>query len=167
MRRRRARVLISVLLVAGGLGNPAWAAASSRAGSARPAASDAGPQPAQGDNDADYTCTFLTKGDNVHYSGTDVSGHGWWVNVDCPASLKATVTVWIQEYYSDNSWHTKGTAKATVYAGGGGGRRATARATCTSHYSVSWRTIIDVDLVGVSDSNNIVITAPQTLSCAR
>jgi hypothetical protein len=31
---------------------------------------------------------------------------------------------------------------------------------------VSWRTIIDVDLVGSSDSNNVWITPTQNLNCS-
>jgi hypothetical protein len=116
----------------------------------------------------DYTCFFYTDGDPVHYSATpgDVSGHGWWINEDCPAGTKAKVTVKLQEWYDDGTWHTKNTGSKTVYAGGGSANRATARATCAQSVGdYYWRTVVDVDLVGITDSANVYITPYQPLTC--
>lgn len=41
-------------------------------------------------------CVFYTRGDYVHVSWPDASGHGWWVNGNCPATW-AVVTVTLQE----------------------------------------------------------------------
>lgn len=116
---------------------------------------------------ADYYCVFITRYDEVHHpAGTDyVSGHGWWDNVDCPAGTKAKVTTWIQEYYSDGSWRTKDTGDKTVYSGGGSANRSNARRTCQGSATVSWRSEVDVDLVGISDSNNIGRSPTVNLPC--
>jgi hypothetical protein len=112
-------------------------------------------------------CEFGTYGDNVHHSATagDVSGHGWWVNINCPSGTKAKVTIWLQEYYSDHTWHTKNQASKTVYSGGGSSNWANARKTCQGSNTVGWRTVVDVDLVNISDSDNIWITPTQNLAC--
>ena len=75
-------------------------------------------------------CIFKTVGDYVHVSSSafEASGHGWWVNGNCNATL-AVVTVQLQQYYSDGSWRNAGTVgRATVRSGGGAGNRATGRA---------------------------------------
>lgn len=116
---------------------------------------------------ADYYCEFLARYDDVHHpAGSNyVSGHGWWNNVDCPAGTKAKVKTWIQEYYSDGSWRTKNTGTKTVYSGGGSANRSNARHTCDKYVTVSCRSEVDVDLVGISDSNNIGRSATQTFAC--
>lgn len=136
---------------------------------AHPALAPASAQlpPSTGVTAADYYCEFLTRYDNVHHpKGSNyVSGHGWWYNVDCPAGTRAKVTTWIQEYYSDGSWRTKDTGDKTVYSGGGSGNRSNARRTCDRYVTVSWRSEVDVDLIGISDSNNIGRSATQNLAC--
>src|SRR5262245_2552666 len=44
-------------------------------------------------------CVFTTNGDYVHVSSSafEASGHGWWVNGNCPTS-KAVVKVQLQEF---------------------------------------------------------------------
>lgn len=136
---------------------------------AHPAVAPASAQePATGGvSPADYYCEFLTRYDDVHHpAGSNyVSGHGWWDNVDCPAGTKAVVKTWIQEYYSDGSWRTKDTGSKTVYSGGGSANRSNARRTCDRYVTVSWRSEVDVDLVGISDTNNIGRSATQNLAC--
>jgi hypothetical protein len=114
-------------------------------------------------------CFFSTKGDYVHISSSafEASGHGWWVNGDCPASL-AVVTVQLQEYYSDGHWRNKGTVgKKTVGSGGGAGNRATGRGGCDNHGTAGWRSVIDVDLVGVADDPRKLTTPARNIGCTR
>lgn len=109
--------------------------------------------------------SFETHGDNVHYSGSEISGHGWWINRGCPTST-AVVTVRLQAFYSDGVWRTVNTAQSTVTSGGGAGRRATARALCRGAGGpFSFRTIVDVDLVGVNDPSGVGISPVQNLLC--
>jgi hypothetical protein len=109
--------------------------------------------------------SFETHGDNVHYSGSEVSGHGWWINRGCPTST-AVVTVRLEAFYSDGIWRTVNTAQSAVLSGGGAGRRTTARAQCRSAGGLfSFRTIVDVDLVGVNDPSGVGITPVQNLLC--
>jgi hypothetical protein len=85
-------------------------------------------------NGSKFVCFYNVRGDNVHISNSayEASGHGWWVNINCPATL-AVVTVQLQEYYSDGSWRNKGTlGRSTVRSGGGSGNRATGRAVCNN-----------------------------------
>jgi hypothetical protein len=112
-------------------------------------------------------CKFLTRYDDVHYSSTDgdVSGHGWWTNVDCPKGTKAKVKVYLQEYYSDGKLRTKNVGSKTVYAGGGSANRAVARHTCQGKAVAGWRTQIDVDLVNISDTDNIGQSGVENLKC--
>jgi hypothetical protein len=118
---------------------------------------------------ADTYCVFYTRFDDVHWSSTagDVSGHGWWDNGDCPAGTKANITTRLDEYYSDGSWKTKNTGtKKNAYAGGGSANRANARVTCQGSNTVSWRTETDIDLIGISDTNNIGRSATYNLPCS-
>lgn len=115
------------------------------------------------------TCYFQTNGDYVHVSGSafEASGHGWWTNIDCPTST-AVVTVQLQEYYSDGSWRNKGTVgRKTVYSGGGSANRAVGRAACSNATQVSWRSVVDVDLVGLADSADKLVTPVRTIACLR
>jgi hypothetical protein len=108
------------------------------------------------------------EGDYVHISSTlppAASGHGWWINRDCNAT-HAVVTVQLQQYYSDGSWRNIGTAgSATVRSGGGAGNRATGRVDCLSNVQTSWRSVIDVDVIGVADTTDRYITPFNTISC--
>lgn len=112
-------------------------------------------------------CTFYTRGDYVHISSSafEASGHGWWVNVDCNTT-SAIVTVQLQQYYSDGSWRNVGTVgSATVSSGGGAGNRATGRAACSSSSLTGWRSVIDVNLVGILDDPGKLTTPSQNISC--
>lgn len=107
--------------------------------------------------------------EQTHVSSTafEASGHGWWVNGNCPTST-AVVTVQLQEYYSDGSWRNKGVVgRSTVRSGGGAGNRATGRAGCNNSSVVSWRSVIDVDLVGVADSPEKLTTPTRNIACLR
>ena len=124
--------------------------------------------PAQRPSTSQALCSFLTRGDYVHKSGSEASGHGWWQNINCRATL-ADVTVQLQEYYSDGIWRNKGSAgKARVRSSPGGrGNRATGRAACANSSRTGWRSIVDVDLVGVADSAEKLATPGQNIYCRR
>lgn len=112
-------------------------------------------------------CVFEQKGDNVHRSGTDASGQGWWVAVSgCQSGQTGTVTVSLQQYYSDGQWRTVSTgSKPGVYAGGGSANRAVARRVCSSSQVTTWRSVIDVDLAGIIDSPNKTYTGAINITC--
>ncbi|MFF5114357.1 hypothetical protein [Streptosporangium sp. NPDC000509] len=114
-------------------------------------------------------CYFETRGDYVHVSSSafEASGHGWWINGNCNATL-AIVTVQLQQYYADGSWRNAGTVgSATVRSGGGAGNRATGRAGCNSSSLTGWRSVIDVDLVGLADDPGKLVTPGQNIYCRR
>ena len=107
-------------------------------------------------------CNYLTAGDNPHLSssGFAASAHGWWVDLspgECPEY--ADVEVWLQAhlcYYIGSEpqfcWYdTLDHKEKRIRAGGGSGKRTTVRHNCVSSQTVGYRSIIDVDLVGVWD----------------
>lgn len=101
------------------------------------------------------SCQPIGKTDWPHYSGGDVSGHGWWLPGNCTA-LKAHVYNALLEFYSDFTWRQKGESSVVdVYAGGGSGQRSSARVFCNYISSnVSWRNVVDVDVDGQSDPSD-------------
>lgn len=112
-------------------------------------------------------CMFDSEGDYVHVSATalEASGHGWWINRSCRATL-AVVTVQLQQYYSDGIWRNVGTVgQQTVTSGGGTGNRATGRASCPTRDRTGWRSLIDVDVVGILDGPGWKVTAAQNIDC--
>lgn len=113
--------------------------------------------------DAAAGCTPFAQGDNVHPSSGDASGHGWWTIGDggCP-NEKAKVTVGLQEYFSDKTWHNEGSVgTASVYPGGGSANRAVARATCASTVPAGWRSYVIV-AIGNGASG---YTPAQNIAC--
>lgn len=115
------------------------------------------------------TCDFTTDGSYVHISSTafEASGHGSWTNINCPTAT-AVVTIQLQQYFSDNTWRDAGArASKTVKSGGGSGNWAVGRAACVYSNQTTWRSWVDVDLVGVSDTNEKGYTTPQTFGCRR
>jgi hypothetical protein len=112
---------------------------------------------------------FITDGDRVHVSSTPpptASGHGWWKKISGPGT-KAKVTVTLQARpYGASGWRDVATGSKTVKSGGGAGKRATARKTCTNLIQkTEWRSVIDVDIIGVADSPEKVSTKAATLFC--
>lgn len=98
-------------------------------------------------------CTPESGRDNPHYSGGDVSGHGWWKKGTCTAAT-ATVYNCLYEYYTDNSWRQKACATPrSLRPYTGSGDRTVARATCNSTgQMISWRNHVDVDVDGQIDT---------------
>ncbi len=108
------------------------------------------------------TCTPYVDGDYAHLSSGDVSAHGWWYQGTCP-NTKATVTVYLYEYFSDGTWHYQASGSKYVYPGGGSVNRAVARQVCEGVAPASWRTLITVS-IGTGAS---AYTAVQNLNCTH
>ncbi|MFE3140694.1 hypothetical protein [Streptomyces scopuliridis] len=112
---------------------------------------------------------IITDGDRVHVSSTPpptASAHGWWKKVSGPGD-KARVTIDLQVKNADGSWRTVATGSKVVKPGGGSARRANARKQCVNvNRTIHWRSVIDVDIIGVVDSPEKAVTATQSLRCA-
>jgi hypothetical protein len=113
-------------------------------------------------------CYPVAKGDYVHVSSGDASGHGWWEPGNCTAS-DAYVTAQLQEYISSR-WENKGSApQVHVPPGGGSGKRATGRATCSSTTLTWWRSQITVVVtqggVGGETGSAFATTPDQEINC--
>ncbi|MFF7098102.1 hypothetical protein ACFY9A_37810 [Streptomyces rubradiris] len=110
---------------------------------------------------------FVTNGDRVHISSTPprtASAHAWWTHVSGPGT-KAKVTIWLQ-IKSGRTWHSVAKNAKTVKSGNGGSaRRVVARKKCANQNKRQWRTMIDVDLIGVPDSPEKAYTKPVTVKC--
>ncbi|MFE3073584.1 hypothetical protein [Streptomyces sp. NPDC059247] len=147
--RAKCLILAAFLLLAASTPTPAWAL-----GRVPGAPS---PEPVD---------VFQTGGDAVHYSSTPpptISAHGWWLDRDS-GGAKAKVTVELQ-IQSGGSWRTVATGSKTVKQGGGSARRANARKTCVGTRSTTWRSRVDVDIIGVADSPNKLETPGKTFNC--
>ncbi|MGW2183887.1 hypothetical protein ACWCXX_39110 [Streptomyces sp. NPDC001732] len=113
---------------------------------------------------------FVTDGDHVHVSSTPparASAHGWWLDpLGKHKSAKAKVTIWLQTRHG-GTWKTVASGSKSVKAGGKGAssRRANARKECENRDRTKWRSVIDVDLIGIADSPEKAVTKTVTLSC--
>jgi hypothetical protein len=98
-------------------------------------------------NAAAADCTPYVNGDNAHVSSGDVSAHGWWYQGTCP-NVKTTVTIGLQEYFSNGEWYNKGPlGSKSVYPGGSGsGKRAATREPCQGVALAAWRSYIIVSI---------------------
>lgn len=91
-------------------------------------------------------CTPYVDGDTVHVTSGDISGHGWWYKNDCP-NQKTTVTIGLQEYFSNGVWYNKGTVGSKkVYPNGGSANWANARDTCVGTSLAGWRSYVIVTI---------------------
>jgi hypothetical protein len=112
---------------------------------------------------------FVTNGDRVHISSSPpaaVSAHGWWVKGTTKAT-RAKVEIWI-EAWNGSRWWVVAHGTKTVYSGGGSANRAAARMVCAAGPVVgnsTYRSRIDVDLIGYADSNEQAITASVAIKC--
>jgi len=92
------------------------------------------------------------------------SAHGWWVDENS-GDAKAKVTVKLQVKERNGSWRTVTTGTKTVEQGGGSARRANARKTCAGTASTTWRSEVDVDIIGVADSPDKLVTPVKAYAC--
>jgi hypothetical protein len=115
------------------------------------------------------TCKYQQATDNPHLSSGDTSVHGWWLHYSGTCPAKATVTEYLQAYWCDIygcRFITVSSGKADVYAGGGSGKRATARLACASSHTVGWRGFVDVNLDNWSDPSGYTYSAIENLACS-
>lgn len=159
----RMRTLITSAALATALfgGSAAPAMAAPAPATAAPAPLVAAPAAANGPG------VFITNGDRVHISSTPprtASAHAWWTHVSGPGT-KAKVTIWLQ-MKSGRTWHSVAkNAKNLKSGNGGSARRVVARKKCANSSKHQWRTMIDVDLIGVADSPEKAYTKPVTVKC--
>jgi hypothetical protein len=116
------------------------------------------------------SCKYRQAVDNPHGSGGDASVHGWWLISSGPCPHKATVTAYLQAWWCDLDgcrWITVSTSpRADVYAGGGKGKRATARKACASSKTVGWRGYVDVNLDNWHDPSGYTYGTAGNLACS-
>lgn len=124
------------------------------------------------DEAAAQDCTFFSHGDYLHISTSSgpraASGHGWWTEGTCPPTWRADVWIQLQVRRGDTGeWvdvGDRGEASA-LPPGSGRGNRVTGRVECQGTANIEWRSIVDVDIVGVPDSSERLNTPARTLSC--
>ncbi|WP_157508775.1 hypothetical protein [Luteipulveratus halotolerans] len=109
-----------------------------------------------------------TVGDYVHVSRYNgiyyASAHGCWKKYSGPGTT-ARVTVWLQKRVG-NGWVTRSKQAKTIKQGCGSVARTNAKANCGGIVAkTTWRTMVDVDIIGVADSPEVLITKSQTLWC--
>ncbi|WP_148081964.1 hypothetical protein [Streptomyces botrytidirepellens] len=97
-------------------------------------------------------CKFYQAADKAHYKDREnaVSGHGWWMNVDCPRGVKAVVTLQLQVKIQ-NKWKNRGDPKKRALKSGRS-KSTNVRLKCHSHRNTVWRGMVDVDLIGMPDT---------------
>lgn len=107
-----------------------------------------------------FGCKYKTRGDHPHRSGGDVSAHGWWTTTTpkkCPryAYVEVWLKAWACDYQNGRKvrcfWDTVDHDEKRIRAGGGRGKRTNVRKACASNKTVSYMSIIDVDLEGMWD----------------
>lgn len=103
-----------------------------------------------------FICSPHAHAENPHTSGSDVSAHGFWKKNNCSNS-RAKVRVDLAAFWGNRrtgvgSWITITSNTREIRSGGGRGQRVTARAYChKSAHPVSWRNLVDVDVIGERD----------------
>ena len=110
--------------------------------------------------------------DSIHISSTKpptLSVHAVWRNKTCKAD-KAVVTVWLERLENDGRWHSVGDpGRATVKSvtkGIPSSQRANARYTCRGAQRNTYRSVVDVDVVGVRDDPKKSYSGTQAFNCA-
>lgn len=122
-----------------------------------------GSQPAR---QADYVCPFVMNGDHVHLKSDParVKAHGWWENpYNCPAK-QAVVTVFLQANVA-GFWITLDRVSRRLGPKPFETHRATAQHHCSDNAETTWRTLINVNLVGYKDDPRRAVTMPKELNC--
>jgi hypothetical protein len=115
---------------------------------------------------------FLTGGDLAHLSSTPpptMSAHGWWVLVKGKAT-RAMVTVQLQQK-KGSGWVNVGTpGRKIVPSSRVSGRkfRATGRARCHRYKrrTYTYRSVVDVDIIGYADTPDRLVTSAVTARCS-
>ena len=99
-----------------------------------------------------------------------VNVHGWWLDDhDNFTGMKARVTVYLwakkgSQWVQVNKIPTKKNP-VTVYAGGGGGKRASGSVSCRSHKPTWYHGQVDVDIIDAIDTSNRPNSQDRKLNC--
>ena len=116
------------------------------------------------------SCKYRQAIDYPHRSGGDTSIHGWWLKYSGTCPSKANVDVYLQAYWCDIygcRWITVASGSADVYQGGGSGKWANARESCSSTARlVGWCGFVDVDLINWSDPSGYTYSVIKNLYCS-
>lgn len=114
---------------------------------------------------------YETRGDYVHVTSGEASGHGWWVKLSGPATMakvkiklqtKKIRRFWFDTWPDATDWNDN-----TVRSGGGSRKRANARRTCNGTTVTPWRSVVDVDIIGYPDPPDVHVTPARFLECGK
>ena len=117
---------------------------------------------------------YETRGDYVHVTRQQASGHGWWLNRSGPAKraivkiklqTKKVKRFWFDSWPDATDWMPR--KPIEFRPGGGSGNRANARRQCNGTTVTQWRSVVDVDIVGFVDPPDKVTTDVRYLRCGR
>lgn len=108
-------------------------------------------------------CSPQAKGDNVHTSSGDASGHGWWLEGTCSEPY-GTVDVQLWEKVG-STWEEKANSEGSIPSGGGSPARVTARAVCASDESTYWRSAVAVVVSGLEYGSDDTATPAVEIPC--
>lgn len=110
-------------------------------------------------------CVFGVNGDNVHVTDGMASGHGWWLNINCPSNTVANTHIdQVENNYG--TWMIVGSGtKNAVKAGSGSGKWANARSFCNNSERTQYYSLIDADLVGRMEVPMSAHTDTVTIPC--
>lgn len=116
-------------------------------------------------------CTYKSISDDIHWSGPELSVHGWWDKVSstgCPSRAEVETMlqgVWCDPRVGGCWWKKVHKQEKIIRPGGGRGKRSNARTSCVSSDMIGFRSVIDVDLVGMSDPPDKLRSAPGDWAC--
>jgi len=153
---------------------PATASASPTTSPSPTASGNSDLRPEQGSAKvASKAAPFISKIDDPHYSSShagSVNVHGWWLDTyNNFSGMKARVTVYLwakkgSQWVQVNKIPTKKNP-VTVYAGGGGGKRASGSVSCRSHKPTWYHGQVDVDIIDAIDTSNRPNSQDRKLNC--
>lgn len=114
-------------------------------------------------------CQYKQTVDDPHLTENEAGVHGAWKKVGGTCPSKANVDVYLQAFGCGSTgctWVTLDHGTGNFYAGGGRGKRATAKLACSSTRTVGWRGFVDVDLIGKVDPPGYTYGTPLDLACS-
>lgn len=144
----------------------ASAAAAEAGGAGRGTVAGEASTPSNAQDEVKDEHPFQHQGDYVHVTAGEASAHGWWTTDD-PYLLGKTGTVVVQlQYLTQNGWHTVVTGPGRSLRPNQTSKRANARIACRASAPMGdWRSVVDVDIDGVVDDSNVLITEARPLPC--
>lgn len=115
------------------------------------------------------SCQYRQSVDDPHVTANEAGVHGYWKRWGGTCPSTANVDVYLQAWGCGSTgctWVTQSHASGDYSAGGGRGKRATAKEGCSSTRTVGWRGFVDVDLNGVNDPAGYTYGTEKDLPCA-